>query len=234
MQYISTRDKNQRVSAAQAIAMGIAPDGGLFCPTEIPKLTQDDIRALCEKDYRGRSAAVIGRFLKEFSEEELRALQQYLDELPETETPSEEETAELYRKAAESDSLAKSMLVQLWLPKVIETAKEMHTRDFFLMDLVQEGNVGLLVALESVVKAETAEQAIDAAVRETISDFMEEHRVQKHKDNTVVNKVNRLKDAIEELSDGDDMDFSVAELSAYLDMSVEEIEDILRIAGEEP
>ena len=163
----------------------------------------------------------------EFSEEELRALQQYLDELPETETPSEEETAELYRKAAEGDSLAKSMLVQLWLPKVIETAKEMHTRDFFLMDLVQEGNVGLLVALESVVKAETAEQAIDAAVRETI-------RVQKHKDNTVVNKVNRLKDAIEELSDGDDMDFSVAELSAYLDMSVEEIEDILRIAGEEP
>ena len=158
----------------------------------------------------------------EFSEEELRALQQYLDELPETETPSEEETAELYRKAAEGDSLAKSMLVQLWLPKVIETAKEMHTRDFFLMDLVQEGN------------AETAEQAIDAAVRETISDFMEEHRVQKHKDNTVVNKVNRLKDAIEELSDGDDMDFSVAELSAYLDMSVEEIEDILRIAGEEP
>ena len=146
------------------------------------------------------------------SEEELRALQQYLDELPETETPSEEETAELYRKAAEGDSLAKSMLVQLWLPKVIETAKEMHTRDFFLMDLVQEGNVGLLVALESVVKAETAEQAIDAVVRETISDFMEEHRVQKHKDNTVVNKVNRLKDAIEELSDGDDMDFSVAEL----------------------
>ena len=34
------------------------------------------------------------------------------------------ETAELYRKAAEGDSLAKSMLVQLWLPKVIETAKE--------------------------------------------------------------------------------------------------------------
>ena len=162
---------------------------------------------------------------------------------PETETPSEEETAELYRKAAEGDSLAKSMLVQLWLPKVIETAKEMHTRDFFLMDLVQEGNLGLIKGVEKFdytkgyklsTYAETAEQAIDAAVRETISDFMEEHRVQKHKDNTVVNKVNRLKDAIEELSDGDDMDFSVAELSAYLDMSVEEIEDILRIAGEEP
>ena len=169
----------------------------------------------------------------EFSEEELRALKQYLDEFPETEVPGEKETAELYRKAAEGDSLAKSMLVQLWLPRVIETAKELHNRDFHLMDLVQEGNVGLLVALEEIQEAETAEGTIDAAVRETIRDFMEEHRIQKHRDNTVVNKVNRLKDAIEELSDGDDMDFSVAELSAYLDMSVEEIEDILRIAGEE-
>ena len=179
-----------------------------------------------EEDRKERKTGV--------SEEELRALQQYLDELPETETPSEEETAELYRKAAEGDSLAKSMLVQLWLPKVIETAKEMHTRDFFLMDLGAGGKCRTFSSAGVRCKAETAEQAIDAVVRETISDFMEEHRVQKHKDNTVVNKVNRLKDAIEELSDGDDMDFSVAELSAYLDMSVEEIEDILRIAGEEP
>ena len=146
-------------------------------------------RASCREENRKENEK---RYV---SRRSLRAYSSNLDELPETETPSEEETAELYRKAAEGDSLAKSMLVQLWLPKVIETAKEMHTRDFFLMDLVQEGNVGLLVALESVVKAETAEQAIDAVVRETISDFMEEHRVQKHKDNTVVNKVNRLKDA---------------------------------------
>ncbi|MDO5548748.1 MAG: threonine synthase [Eubacteriales bacterium] len=82
MQYISTRDKNQSVSAAQAIAMGIAPDGGLFCPTEIPKLTQDDIKALCEMDYRGRSASVIGRFLEEFSAKELEsfAAKAYADE----------------------------------------------------------------------------------------------------------------------------------------------------------
>ena len=49
----------------------------------------------------------------------------------------------------------------------------------------------------------------------------------------MVNKVNRLKDAIEDLSDGEKMDFSVAELSAYLDMSVEEIEDILRLTGDD-
>ncbi len=82
MQYISTRNRAEAVSAAQAIAMGIAPDGGLFCPTEIPKLTQDEIRALCKMDYRGRSAMVIGKYLEEFSAEELSdfAAKAYADE----------------------------------------------------------------------------------------------------------------------------------------------------------
>ena len=30
MDYVSTRNKNNRVSAAKAIATGIAPDGGLY------------------------------------------------------------------------------------------------------------------------------------------------------------------------------------------------------------
>lgn len=71
MDYVSTRNKNWKVSAAKAIASGIAPDGGLYCPTEIPQLTADDFSALCAKDYRGRSADILGRFLTDFSAEEL-------------------------------------------------------------------------------------------------------------------------------------------------------------------
>ena len=40
MNYVSTRDKKLSVSAAKAIATGIAPDGGLYCPTEIPQLAE--------------------------------------------------------------------------------------------------------------------------------------------------------------------------------------------------
>ena len=39
MLYTSTRDNSVRVSSAVAIAKGISDDGGLFVPTEIPKLT---------------------------------------------------------------------------------------------------------------------------------------------------------------------------------------------------
>ena len=35
MRYTSTRDKNVSVESAQAIAVGISSDGGLFVPVEI-------------------------------------------------------------------------------------------------------------------------------------------------------------------------------------------------------
>ena len=82
MDYVSTRDKNLTVSAAKAIATGIAPDGGLYCPTEIPQLTAEDFASLCAKDYRGRSADILGRFLTDFTAEELEqyAARAYADE----------------------------------------------------------------------------------------------------------------------------------------------------------
>lgn len=73
MDYVSTRNKNKKVSAAQAIASGIAPDGGLYCPTEIPKLTAEDFIKLRAMDYRARAADILGRFLTDFTKEELEA-----------------------------------------------------------------------------------------------------------------------------------------------------------------
>lgn len=71
MEYVSTRDKTRKVTAAYAIANGIAPDGGLYCPTEFPALTAEDWHALANLDYKGRSAHILGKFLTDFSGEEL-------------------------------------------------------------------------------------------------------------------------------------------------------------------
>jgi len=73
MDYYSTRDSRQRYSAAQAIAMGLAPDGGLFIPETVPAVTPEELRALCKKDYRGRAEDIMGRFLADFTPEELHA-----------------------------------------------------------------------------------------------------------------------------------------------------------------
>lgn len=82
MDYVSTRNKERKVSAAYAIANGIAPDGGLYCPTAFPALTDADWKTLAESDYKGRSALILGKFLTDFAAEELAdfASKAYADE----------------------------------------------------------------------------------------------------------------------------------------------------------
>lgn len=74
MKYVSTREGKQGVTASQAIVHGLAADGGLYVPTEIPAVGEDFIKELCALDYRARAVKVLGLFLEEFSTEELEAI----------------------------------------------------------------------------------------------------------------------------------------------------------------
>lgn len=74
MMYNSTRDKSCRVSAAHAIVHGLAPDGGLFVPEELPKLSLAQIEALSKTDYRGRAEKILSLFLDEFDRAEIKRI----------------------------------------------------------------------------------------------------------------------------------------------------------------
>ena len=71
MNYVSTRDNTVSLSASQAIAQGLARDGGLLTPEVLPKLTPGFFRELVGKSYGQRAVAVMKLFLEDFSEEEL-------------------------------------------------------------------------------------------------------------------------------------------------------------------
>lgn len=72
MMYYSTRDtSHKKYTAAEVIKMGLAPDGGLFIPESIPTLTQDEIKALCSETYPVRAAKILGKFLTDYTYEEL-------------------------------------------------------------------------------------------------------------------------------------------------------------------
>lgn len=74
MKYVSTREGKTEVTASEAIVRGLAPDGGLYVPTELPSIDAAFLRELCGMDYRSRAVAVLRLFLEEFSEEELRGI----------------------------------------------------------------------------------------------------------------------------------------------------------------
>jgi threonine synthase len=71
MQYVSTRNRNLKVSAHQAVIAGLAPDGGLYTPETINVLIHpEDILNL---SYQETAVKIIHALLDDYSEEEIRS-----------------------------------------------------------------------------------------------------------------------------------------------------------------
>jgi threonine synthase len=71
MLYNSTENKNEVVSASQAIAQGISKDGGLFVPQELPEYDLETIKSLLPLGYKGIAKKVFSDFLCDFTSEEI-------------------------------------------------------------------------------------------------------------------------------------------------------------------
>ena len=69
--YSSTRNASEKYTASKAILQGLAPDGGLFVPSFIPKFdkTLDELMNL---NYQDTAYEVMKLLLSDFTEEELR------------------------------------------------------------------------------------------------------------------------------------------------------------------
>ena len=73
MNYLSTRDKSLRLTAAQAISQGLSTDGGLMTPVVLPKLSQNALETMKEMSYQQRAVYVMNTYLENFSASELAA-----------------------------------------------------------------------------------------------------------------------------------------------------------------
>lgn len=67
MEYFSTRGEYGPVSAAEAIKMGIAPDGGLFVPGNIPKIPESAWKKWAGLNYQQRACEILALYLTDFS-----------------------------------------------------------------------------------------------------------------------------------------------------------------------
>ena len=74
MLYKSTRsDKNAEFESAYVIKNGLAADGGLYVPKELPQISVDDLDSLRHMDYPHRAADILSRFLTDYTYDELLA-----------------------------------------------------------------------------------------------------------------------------------------------------------------
>ena len=71
MFFIDTRNSGIHTDAASAILRGLAPDGGLFLPDEIPAISAEEIAGMTVLPYEEIASCVLGRFLPGFDTAEL-------------------------------------------------------------------------------------------------------------------------------------------------------------------
>lgn len=115
------------------------------------------------------------------------------------------------------------------LPRVIKMAKELHRPDIFLGDLIQEGSFGLVLGM----KQEVNEEMLLQMARESMQAMVESQTEVKIQDQKMADKVNDLDDKIKELTKEIGRKISVDELAQFLEIGEEEIEAIIRLAGED-
>ena len=71
MYYVSTRNARDRRTAAEAIAQGLAADGGLMTPEVFPKLSHNALDTMRDMSYQQRAVYVMGSYLDDFTSSEL-------------------------------------------------------------------------------------------------------------------------------------------------------------------
>ena len=172
----------------------------------------------------------------EYTEEEKAYLKEYEMDLQAISQATPEELEELYRQAMDGEEVAKNRLVEVYLKEVVEIAKQMYEPEVFLGDLIQEGNLGLVLGVEMLTSVQTVAQARDIItrqIRQSIQMLLEEQNELNSRDKKMVEKVQALDEAITALTKELGRKVTIDELAIYMGMEIEEIEDILKLTGEE-
>ena len=158
----------------------------------------------------------------------------YLKEIGKVPLLSPEEERALAEKMAEGDEDAKRRMAEANLRLVVSIAKRYVGRGMLFLDLIQEGNLGLIKAVEKFdyekgYKFSTyATWWIRQAITRAIADQARTIRIPVHMVETI-NKVIRVsRQLLQELGH----DPSPEEIAAEMGMSVDKVRDILKIAQE--
>ena len=167
------------------------------------------------------------------SSEEEEYLRDYEASLAGIPAETERERESLWVRYDSGDGTASARLTELYLPETVKIARELHREEYFIGDLIQEGNMCLIAALEQGrLENMPGHQWLTDVIRQGIGRWIAEQREQKYQDESLVEQVRKLEAAIRELSDDEQRDYSVAELSAFLDMDEEEIRSVLSLTGD--
>ena len=158
----------------------------------------------------------------------------YLKEIGRVPLLTSEEEVELAIRISNGDVAAKQRLSEANLRLVVSIAKRYLGRGMQFLDLIQEGNLGLIKAVEKFdytkgFKFSTyATWWIRQAITRAIADQARTIRIPVH----MVETINKVKKVQSQLLHQNGHEPSADEISAEIDMPVDKVREIMRVAQE--
>ena len=158
----------------------------------------------------------------------------YLREIGRVPLLSSDEEIKLAVKISEGDEYAKQRLTEANLRLVVSIAKKYVGRGMYFLDLIQEGNVGLIKAVDKFdyqkgFKFSTyATWWIRQAITRAIADQARTIRIPVH----MVETINRLQKVQSQLLHENGVEPSEELIAEKMDLPVERVREIMRVAQE--
>jgi len=158
----------------------------------------------------------------------------YLKEIGKVSLLNAAEEVELAKRIEQGDMRAKSKLVEANLRLVVSIAKRYVGRGMLFLDLIQEGNLGLIRAVEKFdyrrgYKFSTyATWWIRQAITRAIADQARTIRIPVH----MVETINKLSRTQRQLLQDLGREPTPAELATAMDLPVEKVQEVLKVSQE--
>lgn len=167
---------------------------------------------------------------EEASEEnsrELEVLKMYLEEVKAVLPMKPGEKEELLGAWADGRREVRNRLMELYLMDTLQIASEYRERGMGLSDLIQEANMGLVLAIEERVTEDLQiKKRIRAAVEAALDEEGRESAVSEH----LTDEINRLDEASKVLAERNGQAPTIEELMEYLGMPEEKIREYMKIS----
>lgn len=195
-------------------------------------VSEDDVEEASKSvDDLEKEIAALARYDESTSTDPVR---QYLREIGRVRLLTPEEEVELAKRNEKGDKKAKGLLIQSNLRLVVSIAKKYVGRGLTLLDLIQEGNKGLIRAVEKYdwrrgYKFSTyATWWIRQAITRAIADQARTIRIPVH----MVETINKLLHTSRRLMQDLGREPTAEEIAEEMDMEPDRVREILKIAQE--
>ena len=202
-----------------------------YTPTNDDPLEPDLTAVHDDEEIEDLEALNAGQYLDDISDDSVRL---YLREIGKIPLLSSDEEMELARRIVEGDKKAKDKMAEANMRLVVSIAKRYSGRGLDFLDLIQEGNTGLLRAVEKFdpdkgFKFSTyATWWIRQAITRAIADQARTIRIPVH----MIETINKLVRTQRRLTQELNREPTMEELSKEMDMEPEKIEYINKIRQE--